>query len=65
MQSRLLASWYRPSKDWLTCLLLPLSWLFGVIVSLRRLLYRVGIFKSYRFNIPVIIVGNIAVGGTG
>lgn len=46
-------------------LLLPLSWLFGLVVFLRRRLYQYGWIKSYRLNVPVIIVGNINVGGTG
>jgi len=46
-------------------LLLPLSWIFGVLVSARRLLYKSGCIKSYRLNVPVVVVGNINVGGTG
>lgn len=45
--------------------LIPLSWLFRLLVALRRLAYRVGLFKSFRLNVPVIVVGNITVGGTG
>ncbi|MEM1261799.1 MAG: tetraacyldisaccharide 4'-kinase [Pseudomonadota bacterium] len=45
--------------------LLPLSWLFGAIVSLRRLAYRRGWLRSCRPIVPVIVVGNIATGGTG
>lgn len=46
-------------------LLWPVSLLFGVIVRLRRRLYRMGLFKSHAVGVPVIIVGNITVGGTG
>ncbi len=46
-------------------LLIPLSWLFGAIVYIRKSLYQLGLLKSYRLNVPVIIVGNINVGGTG
>lgn len=46
-------------------LLLPLSWLFGIIVFLRKTFYRLGLIKSIRLSVPVIIVGNINVGGTG
>lgn len=59
------ANWYRSDLTPLTLVLLPLSWLFGAIVAIRAWCYRRNIFKSYRFNIPVIIVGNIVVGGTG
>ena len=46
-------------------LLIPLSWLFGGITSIRKLLYQIGWLKSVRLPVPVIIVGNINVGGTG
>ena len=49
----------------LTIFLLPLSWLFSCVVCLRRCLYRLGIKKTCHFPVPVIIVGNITVGGTG
>lgn len=47
------------------CLLLPLSLLFRIISSLRRSLYRYGLLHAQRVAVPVIIVGNIFVGGTG
>ena len=56
-------TWYQ--GHWLVKPLLPLSWLFCAIVVLRRFAYRVGIFRSVRFKVPVIVVGNITVGGTG
>ena len=46
-------------------LLLPLSWLFGALSGLRRALYRSGICKAQRLPVPVVVVGNIYVGGTG
>lgn len=55
--------WY--NKGGITLLLLPLSWLFCAIAILRRLLYRIGVLKVHRLPVPVIIVGNISVGGTG
>ncbi|WP_009204897.1 tetraacyldisaccharide 4'-kinase [Sulfuricella denitrificans] len=45
--------------------LLPLSILFGLVVALRRGLYRVGLLRAIRLPVPVIVVGNISVGGTG
>jgi tetraacyldisaccharide 4'-kinase len=57
--------WYRSSHDLLTLLLLPLSGIFRCLVSFRRFLYRKKILKSERFPVPVIVVGNITVGGTG
>lgn len=55
--------WYRLSVWHLV--LIPLSWLFRLLVSARRLAYRAGLFKSFRLSVPVIVVGNITVGGTG
>lgn len=43
----------------------PLSLLFSLLVSLRRALYRKGILKSIEVPVPVVVVGNISVGGTG
>lgn len=49
----------------ITLLLLPLSGLFWFISFLRRNGYQWGLFKQIPFNIPVIVVGNISVGGNG
>lgn len=46
-------------------LLLPFSLLYGLLVGIRNLTYRIGVLKSVRFNLPVISVGNLSVGGTG
>ncbi len=43
----------------------PLSWIYGLIISVRHKLFDAGILKSVEFDIPVICVGNITVGGTG
>ncbi len=45
--------------------LLPLSWLYSLGVRLRNQLFKMGILKEQTFDIPVISVGNITVGGTG
>ncbi len=45
--------------------LLPLSWLYGLIIILRNYFYDNGIFRIDHVSIPVISVGNITVGGTG
>ncbi len=55
--------WYRSSFAHL--ILLPASWIFGALAALRRTLYRLHILKSVRLDVPVIVVGNISVGGTG
>lgn len=46
-------------------LLFPFSILYGCITSIRNFLFDKGILKSYSFDIPVIAVGNLSVGGTG
>ena len=46
-------------------LLLPLSWLFGAVVGVRRAFYRWGWLRVETLPIPVIVVGNLRVGGTG
>ena len=61
--SRLASLWY--SRSPLVLLLLPLSWLFRLLVALRRLAFDAGVLPSHRLPVPVIVVGNITVGGTG
>jgi len=55
--------WYRPNP--LQWLLRPLSWIYRVVVSVRRLAYRLGFKSVTRLPVPVIVVGNLSVGGTG
>ena len=43
----------------------PLSWLYGLGVGFRNMLFEIGILKSHSYKVPVISVGNITVGGTG
>ena len=45
--------------------LLPLSWLYGTVVSFRNWLFNKNILKQRSFSIPIICVGNITAGGTG
>ncbi|MCP3999794.1 MAG: tetraacyldisaccharide 4'-kinase [Gammaproteobacteria bacterium] len=55
--------WYGNSTSkWL---LLPLAWIYGLIVFFRRSLYTSGLLTRPQLPVPVIVVGNIAVGGTG
>ncbi len=55
--------WYRISPVHL--ILLPASWLFGALSALRRVLYHSRILSSFKLPVPVIVIGNISVGGTG
>ena len=57
--------WYEGEARWLLVVLLPLSWLFWIVAVLRRAAYRTGVFRVLRVRRPVIVVGNITVGGTG
>ncbi|MBK9160619.1 MAG: tetraacyldisaccharide 4'-kinase [Nitrosomonadales bacterium] len=55
--------WYRHTP--LHLFLLPVSWLFHLFSALRRWLYRCRILDSHRLTVPVVVVGNISIGGTG
>ncbi|SMB89704.1 lipid-A-disaccharide kinase [Pasteurella testudinis DSM 23072] len=55
--------WYQ--KSLLTWLLAPLALLFWGITALRRSAYRIGLLKSWKAPLPVVIVGNLSVGGNG
>lgn len=46
-------------------LLLPLACVYLGLVHFRKLLFKLNVFKSYALPVPVIVVGNISVGGTG
>lgn len=56
---------YWQDRNFVSLLLLPLSWLFCLLVRLRRLLYHVGFLRVVPLPVPVIVVGNITVGGSG
>ncbi len=55
--------WY--GKHPLSIVLAPLGWCYQLLTTLRHLLYQSGILPSQRLDIPVIVVGNIVIGGTG
>ena len=57
--------WYDRHAQWLSLVLLPLSWLFGAVVTCRRLAYRIGLLPRVRVARPVVVIGNVTVGGTG
>jgi tetraacyldisaccharide 4'-kinase len=45
--------------------LLPFSWVYAAVVSLRNIAYDRGWLRSHRLALPAISVGNLTVGGTG
>lgn len=65
MSFDIVSYWYQRKLHPLLFLLLPVSWLFGLVAAIRRSLFHFNILKIQRFNVPVIVVGNITVGGTG
>jgi tetraacyldisaccharide 4'-kinase len=46
-------------------ILLPLSWVYGLITACRNYLYSIGVFSSYHSKLPTIVIGNLQVGGSG
>ncbi len=57
------SAWYGNGRvPWWTW---PLAALYGVVVRLRGWLYRSGALRSVRLPVPVIVIGNLSVGGTG
>lgn len=54
-----------PAERVLHTLLIPLGGLYGAAGFLRTVLYRRGMLRAYRAPVPVVAVGNLAVGGTG
>ncbi|MFC5462421.1 tetraacyldisaccharide 4'-kinase [Massilia niabensis] len=63
LEARLTRAWLRRGP--LACALWPLSLLFRALAALRAVLYRAGVLKAGRLPVPVIVVGNIFIGGTG
>ena len=63
LESSFMQIWRR--RSWRSRLLLPVAWLYGALLLMRRLLYRLGWLRTTQLPVPVIIVGNIFVGGTG
>ena len=63
IETTITRAWQRQAA-WLW-LLLPFSWLYGLLMLVRRQAYKAKIFTSYRAPIPVMVIGNITVGGSG
>ena len=59
-------TWYRKKQmKKLRLLLLPFSWLYGAILFFRHFIYDRGFANSYGFDKPVIVIGNLVLGGAG
>jgi tetraacyldisaccharide 4'-kinase len=65
LAQQLPAYWYRRRLSVALWPLLPVSWLFGLLVALRRRLYRCAVLRSCRLPVPVVVIGNLTVGGSG
>ncbi len=62
---RIVAAWYAPRLTLLTAAMIPLSVVFRVAVALRRALHRGGVLRAQLLPVPIVVVGNITVGGSG
>ena len=65
LAKRVVDAWYTPRLTLLSALLAPLALVFGAASALRRRAYRVGILRRYSLGVPIVVVGNINVGGSG
>ena len=63
IETAITRAWQRKAA-WLW-LLLPVSWLYGGLIWLRHQAYKLGWFASFRAPVPVMVIGNITVGGSG
>ncbi len=61
--SRIEQAWQ--TRGALAIMLLPLSWLYRLVTAIRRMGYNRGWFAVQPVSLPVVVVGNISVGGTG
>ena len=63
LQLHIDSAWY--GRHPLTVLLVPLSWIYRLALACRRFMYAAGVLPVRRLAAPVIVVGNLTVGGTG
>lgn len=61
---RLITNQHYKSLTW-GIVFLPLSFIFYLVLSLRKYFYEINVFKSNKVKVPVIVIGNITLGGTG
>lgn len=53
------------ARGFVNYLLLPISWVFYLLSKIRQAFYRIGVFRINQFDVPIVVVGNITVGGSG
>ncbi len=63
LETAITRAWQRQAL-WLW-LLMPISWVYGLITALRQQSYKLGLSKSYCAPVAVMVIGNITVGGSG
>ena len=63
MSQRLTKAWLERGP--LACALWPLSLIYALIARLHRGLFSLGLLKTQQLEVPVVVVGNILVGGAG
>jgi tetraacyldisaccharide 4'-kinase len=62
LRSKIESMWYGATGPWW---LAPLSFLYGLVMAVRSLFYRLGLRHRVRVGVPVVVIGNLTVGGTG
>ncbi|MEE8118702.1 MAG: tetraacyldisaccharide 4'-kinase [Gammaproteobacteria bacterium] len=62
LERSLNALWYGERRS---AMLLPISWLFRLLVVVRRAMYKSRLLRTKRLDVPVVVIGNITAGGTG
>ncbi|MFW0096983.1 MAG: tetraacyldisaccharide 4'-kinase [Coxiella endosymbiont of Haemaphysalis qinghaiensis] len=56
--------WYQP-RSWISWLLIPFSFLYQLVVILRKVSYALRLKKNRQFSVPIIVIGSVTVGGSG
>lgn len=57
--------WWQSTRTCQAWLLTPIAWIYRIVLASRRLAYRINLCRTYIAPVPVIVVGNLTVGGTG
>lgn len=57
--------WWTQKPHWLTALLMPLEYIYRAVICIRQWGYQIGLLKTHHASTPIVVVGNITVGGSG